>query len=426
MIIKFWSSFFKSLRGFGGRAPKVLLLLLILSACGYDVDDYVEEQVTLQLWLWDETVKGLEITAGFDRPDIDLEIIVIPWADYWQRLQSALFAGDGPDIFWMNHPNAVSYMPSGLLMDLTELGLELSGFEAAQYLPFMYQGRLFGLPMFFDTVALFYNKTLFDEAGIPYPPHRGWTWEEIREAALALTVTSDDEVRQFGLGISHNTQIGTANFIFQAGGHMFSPDRMALDINNSGALTALRFMHGLIHEDRVSPTPSENADINFMGELFVNNMMAMEINGLWRTALYYEFLGEQLGIAHLPRHLREANSFHSLAYAVASHTRHPEAVKAFLEYAASPAHGNIVAPVFLPAHRESRHLWFDNFPSLNLRVFAEAMEIAEPLQIAAVNAGPVWDTLTREMELIFSQHDIITEEILEALNDVVNMMIHSP
>jgi len=404
----------------------LIILLLFLAACGeiipHEPDLRADEHESLQLWLWDAAMEDAarEIAAGFD-----MEVTVIPWGEYWSSLQTALNAGTGPDIFWMNQPNAAAFMPSGLIMDLTEFSLDLTGFAPVQYEPFMYMGRLYGLPMFYDMVALFYNRTLFDEAGMAHPPRRGWTWEEMREAALALTAFAGDEVRQFGIGVSHGTQVGTANFIFQAGGHMLCETGRALDIGNAGAMEALRFMHDLMHVDRVSPTPAQNDEMNALGGLFVSDMMAMEIGGLWRAALYYEFLGGQLGIAHLPGRVREASSFHNLAYTVSAHTRQPEAVAAFLAYAATAAHGDIVAEVFLPAHSGSLQTWLEQSPE-GFEVFAEALEYAVPLQLAARNAGPAWDALSREMKALFSSEDAITDEAVAAINRAVTAVINYP
>ena len=403
----------------------ILVLIIFFAACGIGNEAY-EERAVISLWFWEPAME--EAINRMYIMDLDVEHVLIPWEDYWSTLQTALLAGNGPDVFWMNQPGAVSYMPSGLVMELTDLKDNMLGhsltaqFEPVQFEPFTFEGRLYGLPVFFDAIALFYNKELFDEAGLPHPPNRGWTKEEMRQAAKELTTVIRRETVQYGLGIHLSTQTGTANFILQNGGHMFTTDRRTLDLNNSGALEALQFMRKLIFEDRVSPLPWENV----YGEYFVSGMLAMEIQGMWRVPLYYEFLGDRLGIAHLPVGGREANTFHSVAYMVSAQTANRSAVLTFLEYAVSSAHGDIIATVFLPAYRGSRQLYFDKFPGLNMRMFAEAMEFAEPLQLAAVNAGQVWDVLNREMERAFMENEAISPEILDEINYAVNSVIQRP
>ena len=392
----------------------ILALAIFFAACGAGNEVY-EEEAFISLWLWEpamaDAVNRMDVTG------VNVEYSIIPWENYWNALQAGMLSGNGPDVFWMNQPGAVSYMPTGLIMELEHS--QFAQFEPVQFEPFMFEGRLYGLPVFFDAIALFYNKELFDEAGIPHPPNRGWTIEEMRQAAKDLTIVIRRETVQYGLGIHLSTQTGTANFILQNGGHMFTPCRRALDLNNTGALEALQFMHMLIFEDRVSPLPWENV----YGEYFVSGMLAMEIQGMWRVPLYYEFLGDRLGIAHLPVGEREVNTFHSVAYMVSAQTANRLAVEAFLEYAVSQAHGDIIASVFLPAYKGSRHLYFDKFPNLNMQVFAEAMEFAEPLQLAAVNAGQAWDVLNAEMERAFMENEDISPEILDELNYRINKVI---
>ena len=386
------------------------------------------ETAHLNLMFWDGVMEDATraMIADFtsQHPYITMDFSVIPWADYWLNLQTGLPAGAGPDLFWMNHPNSVTYTPSGLLMPLDGFNLDLSGFDRMQYQPFIHEGRLYGLPMFFDTIALFYNRALFDEAGVPHPPRRGWTWAEALEAAIQLTVIQGGEVMQYGLGLSHGTQTVTAPLIFSHGGHLFSADRMTMELNNSGALAGLQFLHDAMRVHRVSPTPVENATMNVGGALFVNRMMAMEVHGMWRAATYFEAIGDDLGITHLPSSTREANIYHNIAYVVGAHTAYPEAVAAFLRYATTAAHGDIVAPVFLPSHNDSQHNWFANFPTLDLAIFAEAMEIAEPLPVAGANAGAIWEVLQQEMERAIMETDQFTSEILQDISDTVNALIN--
>ena len=385
------------------------------------------DNVQISLMFWDGVMQEAyrEIIADFEsrNPGITMDYSVIGWADYWTNLSTGLPAGVGPDIFWLNHNNAVTYMPTGLLLDITDWNLDLSGFESKFYSPFTRDGRLFAVPIFWDTIAMFYNRAIFDEAGIPYPT-RGWTWADMRDKAMALTVWEGNEIMQFGLGFPITIQGSLGNFIPQNAGWFYTDDRMALDINNPGALEALNFMRQLMHEDRVALTPLEWEQLNSQDAFFMNGTMAMTIQGMWRVPPLYEALGENLGIAHLPRQVGEGTVFHNLGYVVAAHTQHPEEVRAFLEYATTTYHGDLMAPVFLPCHRDSQHLWLENFPTLNVAVFTEAMDYAIPIPLAAVNAGAITNIMVDEIERLMTVGEVITPEILEGVNAVVNAAIN--
>jgi len=384
------------------------------------------DNVQISLMFWDGVMQEAyrEIIADFEsrNPGITMDYSVIGWGDYWTNLATGLPAGVGPDVFWLNHNNAVTYMPTGLLMDITDWNLDLSGFDSIFYQPYMRDGRLFAVPIFYDTIAMFYNKALFDEAGVPHPT-RGWTWDDMRDKAFQLTVWEGNEIMQAGVGFSTTMQGGMGNFVPQNGGWFYSEDRMSLDLNNPGALGAFNFMRQLMFEDRVALTPLEWTQLNAEDAFFLNNMMAMTIQGMWRVPPFYEALGENLGIAHLPRQVNEGTVFHNLGYVVAAHTEHPEEVRAFLEYATTTYHGDLMAPVFLPTHRDSQHLWLENFPTLNVSVFTEAMDYATPTPIAAVNAAATTTILMNELERILTSGELFTSEILEEVNSVVNAAI---
>jgi len=158
--------------------------------------------------------------------------------------------------------------------------------------------------------------------------------------------------------------------------------------------------------------------------LFGNGMVGMSIMGLWRVPIYYEFLGDRVGIAHLPMREREAAAVHNLAYVSYANTPYADAVRLFMEFATTQEHGDFVAPVFLPAHSGSQHIWFERFPDLNLQVFGDAMEYAFPQLIAGRNAGPAATALEQELERAFVSGEGITMEMLEQINAAVNEVVN--
>ena len=100
-------------------------------------------------------------------------------------------AGQAPDAFELNYENFVSFANKGALADLTPLIAADTGFSTAIYNPtalaaFSQDGKQYGLVESFSNVVLFYNKDLFDTAGVAYPT-ADWTWKEELAAAQKLT-----------------------------------------------------------------------------------------------------------------------------------------------------------------------------------------------------------------------------------------------
>ena len=115
-------------------------------------------------------------------PDVAVEYTALPFDSYFTRLQTDFAAGNAPDVFELNYENFVTFASRGTLLPLGDLGALEQTFYPAALDAFSYEGTQYGLPITFSTVVLFYNKDLFDAAGVDYPTE-AWTWEDVSEAA---------------------------------------------------------------------------------------------------------------------------------------------------------------------------------------------------------------------------------------------------
>lgn len=149
---------------------------------------------TLTVAIWDGgQQKGLlEIMDAFTKATgIQTELQVVEWSSYWTLLEAGATGGDMPDVFWMHSNEAVRYMANDILLDLTDRienssVLEMDKFADDLKEMYQYDGRTYAVPKDIDTVAIWYNKTMFDEAGIPYPDG-SWTWDDFYDIAVKLT-----------------------------------------------------------------------------------------------------------------------------------------------------------------------------------------------------------------------------------------------
>ena len=144
--------------------------------------------------IWD---KGQEpgmraIADAFEakNPDIKVNVEVTPWDQYWTKLEAAATGGSMPDVFWMHSSQHIRYAQSGMLMDLNEViensdVLDMSQFTEGIVDLYNVDGQQIAIPKDVSTIGLWYNKTLFDEAGVEYP-NENWTWDDLLEAAHAV------------------------------------------------------------------------------------------------------------------------------------------------------------------------------------------------------------------------------------------------
>ncbi len=181
--------------------------------------DYVEEL--------DATIAAFEAT----HPDIKVEYETQAFGDYFTKLQTVIAAGQAPDAFELNYENFVSFANKGALADLSPLIAGDSGFSTSIYNPtalaaFSQGGKQYGLVESFSNVVLFYNKDLFDKAGVAYPA-ADWTWKDELAAAEKLT--------DAGAGVWGDfAPIQFWEFyktIAQNGGAMFNADKTAVTLD---------------------------------------------------------------------------------------------------------------------------------------------------------------------------------------------------
>ena len=139
-------------------------------------------------------------------PDIDVEIYHQPWGDYFTKIQTLWASGDAaaiPDVLFL-FP-VPRYAADGVLENL-DPWIEQSGYDLDDYWPALlesatYNGSVYGFPRDIGLEVLYYNKAIFDEAGVEYPTG-DWTWEDLRAAAEQLTVVEDgNRVRRYGLAM---------------------------------------------------------------------------------------------------------------------------------------------------------------------------------------------------------------------------------
>ncbi|WP_432571363.1 ABC transporter substrate-binding protein [Kineococcus sp. SYSU DK005] len=201
---------------------------VLLTACGsYGVDPGADADTgTVTYWLWESAQLPAyqECATDFEaqNPDIDIRIEQFGWDDYWNKLFTGFVASSAPDVFANHTSRYGEFAERGLIVPIDEQ-VAASGIDLQQYVPGTTElwigpdGKRYGLPKDFDTVGLFYNAGMAEEAGITaeqmanltWNPQDGGTYEDV---IARLTVDENgvrgDEpgfdrsrVRTYGLGL---------------------------------------------------------------------------------------------------------------------------------------------------------------------------------------------------------------------------------
>ncbi|MBK8032240.1 MAG: extracellular solute-binding protein [Chloroflexi bacterium] len=162
---------------------KLFLIGLLVLAIG--IVPVLAQDTTIRYFTFSAAPDHLEdldtIIAAFEEanPGITVEVETAPFADYFTLLQADVVSGDAPDVFELNYENFVTYAANDTLLDLSSYLDAEAPFYPRALEAFQYEGVQMALPETFSTVLLFFNKDLFDQAGVAYPTNE-WTWEDAR------------------------------------------------------------------------------------------------------------------------------------------------------------------------------------------------------------------------------------------------------
>lgn len=221
-----------------------------------------------------------EMIAAFEaeNPDVTVEVETAPFDEYFSVLQTQVAGGDAPDAFELNFENFVAFAQNGTLADLgpfmaDDAELDTSAYYQPALNAFAIDGTQYGLPESYSTVVLFYNKELFDRAGIDYPTD-DWTWDDERAAAeaIAAVVESDEFPVYFPIQFWEFYKTAAQN-----GCTLFTNGQVTL--NEPACVEALEYMLAYV-EDGLQPTESELGGIP-NEDVFLSGQIGLLSSGIW-------------------------------------------------------------------------------------------------------------------------------------------------
>ncbi|WP_214409741.1 ABC transporter substrate-binding protein [Sphaerisporangium fuscum] len=374
-----------------------------LAACSSSGDGS-DGPVTLTYGYWDnqnqkQAVDKIIATFEKSHPNIKVKPQFTPNKEYWTKLQTAAASGSAPDVFWMNGPRIGLYASQGALMPISDRiakdKLDMSKFPQSLNELYTLEGKQYGIPKDFDTVALFYNKDLFDKAGVKYPT-ADWTWDDLRAAAAKLT---DSAKGVYGIGAPAWNQTQYYDTMYQAGGYVISPDKKKSGFGDPASIQGLQFWKDFL-DKKQSPTVQQMTDTD-PTVMFQNGKLAMFYDGSYDSSFYYRTQGLNWDVAPMPKGPKGNQSIiHGLANVIYAKTKHPDQAWEFVKFLASEEANRIQAETgaVIPAYEGMADTWVKSMPGHNMQVFVDARDGAVPYPISrntAAWARPEVDAITK-------------------------------
>ncbi len=224
-------------------------------------------------WSGDQVGQLDEHAAAFNASQDTYEVTYVPQELVEEKLLTALVGGQVPDVVLWDRPATALYASKGALAPLDDLiaadGVDLAQFYDQAMRELVVDDVVYGLPLLVDNRSLFYNKTLFTDAGLQAPT----TWDELLETATALTTRDAGKLVQSGFALNDPGLF--AAWLRQAGGEMLAADQTTVAFNSPEGLKVLDFWQSILDAGIYELGFGEGVDA------FAEGTVAMKYDGPW-------------------------------------------------------------------------------------------------------------------------------------------------
>lgn len=247
---------------------------------------------TDQQEIYDKAIKAFkEKNAG-----VDVELMLVPDENgsYQTKLNTMLAANDLPDVFEINEAQAMEWgEQDDIVMDLSPYEDQYSNvLPGAKY--YSANGKFISPMTGLETIILFANKQLFEEASVPLPPSKAeeaFTWDAFVETAKLMTKDrsgknateadfNPDEIQQYGITYP-KWWLGWYPLLRGNGGDITNEDGTKYILNSPESVEIFQKLQDLIYVHHVSPTPTSSESLPASAAQLATRRVAMAIDGQW-------------------------------------------------------------------------------------------------------------------------------------------------
>ncbi len=337
------------------------------------------EGVTLHYAVSESATQGGEMVELVEmvkeKTGINIEFTIVPTTNAGEVDKSlvSLMAGDELDILYGTNAKLATYYNAGVLTSLDELAVNANydmekvfGDNLATYA----DGHVYGLPAFNDIWLTFYNKKIFDEAGIPYPSADDWTWEKYIETAKKLTDTSKGIYGSFMLDYDNYNYM----YAVQKGFNAYKDGEGESNFDDPRFAESLKWFYSLGNDEKIQPDSVTYAAGTYPWNSFVAaGNFGMFVCGGWVASMLPNTekypRDWECGILPMPYPEGEKPSTLSVTgcYAVPTTSKNKEAafeaVKCIAENQYTLGYGRIPARIDLGDEEVARYIEEDLVPT---------------------------------------------------------------
>ena len=249
--------------------------------------------------------------------EYQIEIVSIP-SSYYVKLAVFIGGSQAPDFFWLTQELIPKYAHDlKVLVDLTDPltaseTLNIDDYYEGVLKSAQYNGSVWGLPWIANPLMIYYNKTLFNQAGITPPTFDSdWTWQEFIETAEALTgLENHRNEKVFGTVIDGWPNIET--FLWSGGGDVIGSDYQTIELDSEPSLAGLNNLATILKKG-LTPTKSQVDGLGGNNVWFERQRAAMFMGGVqdnfeFKVGLLPPSDQFEIGYAPMPVNLDQSRS----------------------------------------------------------------------------------------------------------------------
>lgn len=338
----------------------IISIAFLLMACssGEKVDNSSggggKDKAELTFMYWGSNMEKQAIQQmieSFNKSHPDIKVVgQHVTGDYNTKINTLMASNELPDVAYLPTSLAKKWALEDKILDFTQYEEKFPELKERVKQSYLYYepGKHVGNTTASEIEMMFYNKSLFEEAGVDLPPTKGedaWTWDEFVKTAQKLTKdsngkTADDpkfnpeKVVQYGVSIPSTFQ-GWLPLVLSNGGNIVNEAGTEFTLDTPEVKEVFQNIHDLIYKYHVAPTPVQMENMPASSVNLQTKKVAMVIDGQW-ALLDIAASGVDFGVGVLPKFEEPKTIFLSGASIIFSSTEHPEEALEFYMYHNNP------------------------------------------------------------------------------------------
>ncbi|SHH48031.1 ABC transporter substrate-binding protein [Thermosipho atlanticus] len=265
------------------------------------------------------------IKAAVDEFNATHKDIQINWepipGNYLETLKTRLSAGTAPDIFYVDVYFFEELAGKNVLLPL-DIFIKKDNFDLSAYFEplveaFKFNNRVYGIAKDFSTLALYYNKEIFDKYGVPYPTNDD-TWFDLLDKALQLKRKGFET--PLVLAADFNRVIP---FILGAGGKLVD-ENLNTALDTPASRFGIKFYIDMVTKYKVAVEPQQ-VGAGWIGEALGKEKVAMAMTGPWTLGFLkgsYPDVYKKIGVVEMPSLIKKSTMVYTVSWSINRSTPH--------------------------------------------------------------------------------------------------------